>query len=255
MSTGAIFGGFAKGLVGGLELGVKARDAWDGKGRGVLDENGKLPTTEMGPTMKGQEFAPAAPAVSAAKSPAPTAAPAAARPAGAGSGKDAFISSMMPHALEVSRETGIDPRIVIAQAAQETGWGKSAPGNNYFGIKSHGKSGGNRLATTEVVNGQPVRMQDSFRGYADMGESARDYGSFLKSNPRYSDMLAAKGLDAQIDALGRSGYATDPQYAAKVRAIARGISVPGGQAAAPAQSASTRPSRGASLALLGGNFG
>jgi flagellum-specific peptidoglycan hydrolase FlgJ len=142
-----------------------------------------------------------------------------------GEGQQGFIASLMPHALAVSQETGLDPRIIIAQSALETGWGKSAPGNNFFGIKSHGKPGGNTMATTEVVNGQPVRTQDSFRAYADVGESAKDYANFLRSNPRYRGLLGAQGFDEQIRALGASGYATDPNYANKVRSIASGIQV------------------------------
>lgn len=140
-----------------------------------------------------------------------------------GGNKDAFISAMMPHAMRVSEQTGLDPRLIIAQAAQETGWGKSAPGNNYFGIKSHGQSGGNTMATNEVVNGQTVRINDSFRGYRGMGESVDGYGNFLSSNPRYRNMLKAGNLDGQLAELGRSGYATDPNYAASVGSIARGI--------------------------------
>ena len=141
--------------------------------------------------------------------------------------KQSFVTAMMPHALRVSERTGIDPRIVIAQAAQETGWGKSAPGNNFFGIKSHGKGGGNTMATNEVISGQTVRIKDSFRGYGDMGQSADDYAQFLIDNPRYKPMLAAQGLDAQIQALGQSGYATDPNYASSIRSIASGIQIPG----------------------------
>lgn len=149
-------------------------------------------------------------------------------PMAQGGNKQAFIEAMMPHALAVSAQTGLDPRLVIAQSAQETGWGKSAPGNNYFGIKSHGKGGGNTLATNEVINGQTVRINDSFRGYGDMGESALGYASFLKENPRYRDMLSAPDLDSQVAALGRSGYATDPNYAASVGSIARSIPMPDG---------------------------
>lgn len=166
-----------------------------------------------------------------------------AAPGGAGGGptsfkgggnKDAFIEAMMPHALRVSEATGLDPRLVIAQAAQETGWGKSAPNNNFFGIKSHGRKGGANLSTTEYVDGRRVNVSDSFRGYADMGESADDYAAFLKANPRYRDMLAAPDLEGQIAALGRSGYATDPNYARSISAIANGITMPARPMAAPA---------------------
>ncbi|MBO9430629.1 glucosaminidase domain-containing protein [Sulfitobacter sp. R18_1] len=155
-------------------------------------------------------------------------------------GKKDFIEAMMPHALRVSEETGLDPRLIIAQAAQETGWGKSAPGNNYFGIKSHGKAGGNTMATNEVINGKTIRINDSFRGYQNMGESVDGYGSFLKANPRYKPMLAAKDLDSQLAALGRSGYATDPNYERSVGSIARSIELPQRHAEAPRPTASDR---------------
>ncbi len=145
-------------------------------------------------------------------------------------GKEGFVESMMPLAMEVSKKTGLDPRMVVAQAALETGWGKSAPGNNYFGIKSHGQPGGNTLPTTEVVNGQPVRTQDSFRAYGSPAESAQGYADFVTQNPRYKPMLAAQGLDAQVAALGKSGYATDPAYGDKVLQIARALPPPGGGA-------------------------
>ena len=61
-----------------------------------------------------------------------------------------FIEQMMPHAMEASRRTGVDPRIILGQAAIESNYGKSAPGNNYFGIKSVGQQPGQVLATKEV---------------------------------------------------------------------------------------------------------
>lgn len=139
-----------------------------------------------------------------------------------------FIDLLMPHALAASQRTGVDPRIIIAQAAQETGWGAHAPGNNYFGIKSHGRAGGQNLATTEFVNGQRVGQTDSFRGYSSPAESVNDYADFLLNNSRYRPMMEAQGLDAQVRALGMSGYATDPNYATSVGSIARGIAIPGG---------------------------
>lgn len=134
-----------------------------------------------------------------------------------------FVQAMAPHAQQVSQQTGLDPRLVIAQGALESGWGKSAPGNNFFGIKSHGQPGGQTLPTSEVVNGQPVRINDSFRQYGGMGESAQGYADFLQKNKRYQPMLGAQGMEAQIAALGKSGYATDPNYASKVASIARSL--------------------------------
>lgn len=134
-----------------------------------------------------------------------------------------FTQMMMPHAMAVSQATGLDPRLVIAQSALETGFGKAAPGNNYFGIKGPGQV----LATQEAGPNGMYGTQDSFRTYPNAGASAQDYAQFLKGNSRYAPVLQAQGLDAQIDAMGKSGYATDPNYGAKLRQIAQNIQMPG----------------------------
>src|SRR5690606_21873484 len=125
-----------------------------------------------------------------------------------------------------SKRTGIDPRIIVAQAAQETGWGRSAPGNNFFGIKSHGQGGGQTLKTHEYVNGKRVNVSDSFRTFASPADSVRGYGDFILQNPRYKPLMEAQGLDNQLAALQASGYATDPNYSSSVGAIARSIQLP-----------------------------
>jgi hypothetical protein len=137
-----------------------------------------------------------------------------------------FVAKIMPYAVQEGERTGVDPRIIVAQAALESGYGRSAPGNNFFGIKSHGRPGGQTFATTEVINGQTKRINDSFRTFDSMGDSVRGYGEFLRQNPRYRPMLEAQGMDAQIAALARSGYATDPNYGSKIRSIASGIRMP-----------------------------
>lgn len=139
--------------------------------------------------------------------------------------KQNFISMLLPHALEASKATGVDPRIIIAQGALESNWGKSAPGNNLFGIKSHGQSGGNTLATNEVINGKQVRINDSFRAYGSPAESVQGYADFITKNPRYGNFRSAQGLDNQIAELGKSGYATDPNYSNKISSIAQGIDI------------------------------
>ncbi|MBX3543230.1 glucosaminidase domain-containing protein [Chelatococcus sp.] len=133
--------------------------------------------------------------------------------------REDFLRRIMPYAQQVSQRTGLDWRIPVAQAALESNWGRSAPGNNYFGIKGPGQT----LATKEVIGGKTVGINDSFRTYDGMGESVQGYGDFLQKNPRYQPMLNAQGVDAQIDALGKSGYATDPEYAKKIRSIVGGL--------------------------------
>ena len=134
---------------------------------------------------------------------------------------EAFVASIAPAAKAVAEELGIDPRIVIAQAALETGWGTRVKQNNLFGIKSHGKQDGLMVQTHEVVDGKRIKVRDSFRQYDSYNESIADYGSFLQQNKRYEPMLQAATLPEQVEALGKSGYATDPEYADKVMAIAK----------------------------------
>lgn len=144
-------------------------------------------------------------------------------------GKQGFVDMLGPAAIQYGNQIGVDPRIIIAQAAQETGWGRSAPGNNYFGIKSHGKGGGQTFTTHDFINGKRVKMQDSFRSFNSPADSVAGYADFLTSNKRYRPMLGAKGLEAQVAALGQSGYATDPNYGSSIYNIAKGINLDGVQ--------------------------
>ncbi|CAB4124586.1 FlgJ Muramidase (flagellum-specific) [uncultured Caudovirales phage] len=135
-----------------------------------------------------------------------------------------FIEQMMPYAARAGAATGVDPRIIAAQAAVESGYGKSAPGGNYFGIKSHGAPGGQTLSTTEVGPNGAYTTKASFAQHGGMGQSADAYAEFINKNPRYGALKSAEGVDAQLAELQKSGYATDPRYSEKVGAVARNLS-------------------------------
>jgi flagellum-specific peptidoglycan hydrolase FlgJ len=139
--------------------------------------------------------------------------------------KDEFLAAMTPVAKEVAANLGISHRIVLAQAALESGWGSKMKGNNLMGIKSHGEAGGVDVVTHEVLNGRKVKITDSFRQYDTPEDSIRGYGKFLKANSRYKHFLraGAESEDAQLSALQTSGYATDPKYAFKLRNIMNGL--------------------------------
>ena len=139
--------------------------------------------------------------------------------------KDEFLAAMTPVAKEVAADLGISHKIVLAQAALESGWGSRVKGNNLMGIKSHGEEGGLDVVTHEVVNGKRVKLTDSFRQYDSPEDSIRGYGSFLKANSRYKHFLRAgvENEDAQLSALQSSGYATDPMYAQKLKNIMNGL--------------------------------
>jgi flagellum-specific peptidoglycan hydrolase FlgJ len=140
-------------------------------------------------------------------------------------GKEAFLAAYTPVAKEVAEDLGVSHKIVLAQAALESGWGKSVQGNGLMGIKSHGEEGGVDVVTHEVVNGKKVKITDSFRQYDTPEDSIRGYAGFLKANSRYRHFLRAgvENEDAQLSALQSSGYATDPLYSQKLKNIIKGI--------------------------------
>jgi len=136
-----------------------------------------------------------------------------------------FLAAMTPVAKEVADELGVSHKIILAQAALESGWGAKAKNNAFFGIKSHDKAGSQTSTTHEEVDGQLVKTQADFRQYDTPEDSIRGYGDFLKSNSRYRHFLAAGqgNEDAQLMALQESGYATDSNYAQKLKAIIKGL--------------------------------
>ncbi|MBI4292043.1 MAG: flagellar assembly peptidoglycan hydrolase FlgJ [Betaproteobacteria bacterium] len=140
-----------------------------------------------------------------------------------------FVDKIGPHALAASRETGIPARFIVAQAALESGWGRSeiraadgAPSYNLFGIKAGRGWSGNTVdtATTEYVNGAMVKTTEKFRAYGSYAEAFQDYARLLRSSGRYSEALAS-GDDPFKFAQGlqKGGYATDPRYAEKIARV------------------------------------
>ena len=89
--------------------------------------------------------------------------------------KQDFLKALQPIAEDVGTELGIDPKIVMAQAILETGYGSKVKGRNYFGIKSHGKAGGQMVTTHEEVDGLMQKKKDRFRKYDSLEHSVRDY--------------------------------------------------------------------------------
>lgn len=142
-----------------------------------------------------------------------------------------FVETMLPLAEEAAQKIGIDARYLVAQAALETGWGKSiirqadgSSSHNLFGIKAHGgwQGGSARVLTTEYKGGQAVKEAASFRAYDSYRQSFNDYVSFLQNNGRYQEALAATDKPERfVRELQEAGYATDPQYARKISQIAR----------------------------------
>ncbi|MGE8411762.1 MAG: flagellar assembly peptidoglycan hydrolase FlgJ [Pseudomonas sp.] len=144
---------------------------------------------------------------------------------------DEFVATMLPMAEQAAKRIGVDPRYLVAQAALETGWGKSVmrqqdgrSSHNLFGIKagSSWQGGQARAITSEFRNGQMVKETAAFRSYDSYQDSFHDLVTLLQSNNRYQEVLKVADKPEQfVRELQKAGYATDPDYASKISQIAK----------------------------------
>jgi flagellar protein FlgJ len=144
-----------------------------------------------------------------------------------------FVQDLWPQAQEAGQVLGVDPRHLIAQAALETNWGQNVPqdtsgrsSNNLFGMKAASDWSGSTVTnnTQEVQGGVATNTSAQFKAYATPTQSVQDYVSLLRNNPRYANALnTGSDVHAFANALQRGGYATDPDYASKIAAVANTV--------------------------------
>jgi flagellar protein FlgJ len=140
-----------------------------------------------------------------------------------------FVENLTPLAEKVAADLGVDPKVLLAQAALETGWGRhmvrgSGGENSYnlFNIKAgRSWSGDSKAANTlEFKDGVMTKEVAKFRSYDSYEDSFSDYVQFLQNSPRYQDALnAAADPEKYLNLLQKAGYATDPKYADKISSI------------------------------------
>ena len=144
-----------------------------------------------------------------------------------------FVQQHSDVASEVEKTTGIPASFMLGQAGHETGWGKfeikhkgGASSHNLFGIKAGAGWTGKvaEVTTTEFVDGVATKKLAKFRAYDTYADAFKDYARMITESPRYAKAraLTQTGGSAQSFASGlqKAGYATDPDYAAKLsRAI------------------------------------
>ena len=140
-----------------------------------------------------------------------------------------FVNRLRPYAEKAAKELGVEANILLAQAALETGWGKSvikssdgSSSYNLFNIKANKSWKGpqQKVSTLEYRNGVARKEMAGFRAYSSYQESFDDYVNFIKTNPRYRTAIKmAEKPERYMHELQQAGYATDPNYANKVMKI------------------------------------
>lgn len=138
--------------------------------------------------------------------------------------KNEFIAMIADMAINTYNTTRILPSVTIAQAILESGWGKSGltvKANALFGIKAGSSWAGKtyNAKTQEVYNGARVNITALFRAYDSWYDSVLDHGLFLRSLGRYSNIVNNTDWKDVCDKLQSDGYATDPDYSAKLKSL------------------------------------
>lgn len=144
-----------------------------------------------------------------------------------------FVSRYRNAAEIVGRDVQLPAWLILTQAAHESAYGLSGLAQkayNFFGFtgeswKKQGKPVVT-MPTREFLNGKWVALDRPFRAYGGADESMRDYARLLLSKPRYAAAVAAArrgDVAGTFDALGKSGYATDPNYGGKLAGVYQAV--------------------------------
>lgn len=129
-----------------------------------------------------------------------------------------FIESIAAAARKHAANYGIaviSP--IIAQAINESGWGKStlaAKYHNYFGMKcgSAWKGKSVNMSTCEEYKvGVLTQIKDNFRVYDSLEEGVKGYFDFISAS-RYANLKGVTDPKTYIENIKADGYATSSQY-------------------------------------------
>ena len=126
-----------------------------------------------------------------------------------------YIENYKKLAIREMFRSGIPASITMAQGCLESDNGNSPlakSSNNHFGIKCKSDWKGERSYHDDD------QLNECFRKYRTVYESYEDHTTYLMQNPRYAYLfkLSNKDYNAWANGLKAAGYATDPNYAARL---------------------------------------
>ena len=123
-----------------------------------------------------------------------------------------FIAQYWGMAVEIGKKLDVPPELIIAQLAEETGWGKSPVGDFNLG---NIKKGSNWKGPTKRGYDKIEKSWADYRSYSSPEEFGEDYYDVVGKQKNFS---AVRGSRTPQDFFGRlksAGYATDEDYVKK----------------------------------------
>lgn len=132
---------------------------------------------------------------------------------------------IVPKAKIVGLQKGIPWEAIAVQTALETGWGRSSllqKHNNFGGIKFNGSGAPDKVEfkTTEYIDGVKKTIVSAFASWNSPTDGLKGYVEFFHRNKRYKEALKYPHDPYQfIREIKKAGYATDPNYVAKLHAM------------------------------------
>lgn len=134
-----------------------------------------------------------------------------------------FVEALLPFSKKAGKELGIDPKLILAQAAHETNWGRNIPKHkdgsssfNLFGLKGSAQGKSVKLRTKEFKGDKSYRLSANFRAYEGYLECFTDYVRILSMDRYQRKIQHAKSVHEVATGIQRAGFATDPLYAKKL---------------------------------------
>ncbi|WP_162101014.1 glycoside hydrolase family 73 protein [Latilactobacillus sakei] len=88
--------------------------------------------------------------------------------------------------------------------------------NNLFGVKGQYQGQQILMNTDEYENNQRTTIKDYFKVYPSLEIAIQDHSNFL-SVGTYATLTNLTNYAEQADLLQKAGYATDPNYATKIK--------------------------------------
>lgn len=131
-----------------------------------------------------------------------------------------FINNVTQDIQRAAHTNGVNPSIMLAQCAVESGMGKSTLAskyNNYFGVKSvKGQNSVTMKTAEQTKDGKQYYINDGFAVYKDAAESMNYNGKLLRGNSIYSKTWIENNTSYKDALPGLSSYATDVNYQPKL---------------------------------------